>query len=87
MVDRCFTRKSSGKSIDHLLLHCHLALDIWSFIFSLLGLSWVIPNSVVGLLECLQGQFQCHKASKVWRALPLCVVWILWLERKKQASL
>jgi len=29
-----------------------MAIDIWSFIFTLFGLAWVMSKSVVELLEC-----------------------------------
>ena len=39
--------KHSGEFIDHLLLHCCVALDIWSCVLALFELSQVMPKSVV----------------------------------------
>ena len=44
--------KCDGESVDHLLLHCSVAYELWSMIFGLFGISWVMPRSVLGLLEC-----------------------------------
>ena len=44
--------KSNGESVDHLFLHCLVAMDLWSMVLGLFGLSWVMPHSVLGLLGC-----------------------------------
>jgi len=30
--------------MDHLLLHCTAAFDLWSFTFRSLGIQWVLPK-------------------------------------------
>jgi hypothetical protein len=37
-------------SIGHLLLHCTLAQTLWSLVFCLFGISWVMPAQVTELL-------------------------------------
>lgn len=69
--------------IDHLLLHCPVASDVWSFIFALTGIIWVMPKFVLELLVCWHGRFQWHRAARVWMAIPLCLMWSLWIERNK----
>ena len=32
----------SGESVDQLLIHCPFAYDIWSMLFGILGLAWVM---------------------------------------------
>jgi hypothetical protein len=39
--------KTNGESIDHLLLHCEVARDLWSYIFILFGIEWVVPRTVL----------------------------------------
>jgi hypothetical protein len=43
VVEWCCMRKNSGESIDHLLLHCDVAWDIWSYFYILFGVEWVMP--------------------------------------------
>ena len=43
--------KSNGKSVDRLFLRS-IAMDLWSMVLGLFGISWVMPQSVVGLLAC-----------------------------------
>jgi hypothetical protein len=40
----------NGEIVDNLLLHCDVPYELWSFVFSMFGLQWVMLKSVVGLL-------------------------------------
>ncbi len=40
----------SGETADHLLLHCAFASELWSMVFCLFGLQWVMPERVVDFL-------------------------------------
>ena len=44
--------KSNGESVDHLFLHCLVAMDMRAMVFGLFGVRWVMPQSVMGLLAC-----------------------------------
>ena len=33
-----------GESMDHLFLHCALARELWTLVFSLFGMYWVMPK-------------------------------------------
>ena len=47
--------KCNGESVDHLLLHCSNASNLWSTILGLFGVYWVMPKSVVELLASKVG--------------------------------
>ena len=49
--------KSNGESVDHLFLHCPIAMDLWSMVLGLFGVTWVMPHTILGLLGCWQGSF------------------------------
>ena len=40
--------KCNGELVDHLFFHCPVAMDLWSIVLGLFGVSWVMPQSVVG---------------------------------------
>ena len=53
-------------------------------IFGLFEVSWVMPRSVLDLLECWQGSFGGHRNGKIWRAVPHCLMWCLWREQNRR---
>ena len=72
---------SKEESIDHILLHCELARSLWN-LFSLFGVSWVLPSSVREALLGWLGSCVGKKRKKVWLSAPLCLLDSL--EGKKQ---
>ena len=46
--------------MDHLLLHCPIAQQLWTMVFSLFVVQWVMPKSVMDMLACWQGWFGRH---------------------------
>ena len=59
--------KRCGESVDHLLLHCPIAYEMWSMIFCLFGICWVMPQRVVDLLDCWSCNFRRHCNIVIWR--------------------
>ena len=55
VVDWCSMCKQSGEFADHLLLHCCFAYDIWSMVFGMIGLVWVMPQSALASWSVEQG--------------------------------
>jgi hypothetical protein len=73
VINRCFMCKKDGESVDHLLLHCEVAHALWCNIFSRLGLSWVMPSSVLDLCACWCSSSRARSAV-VWKIVP-CIFW------------
>ena len=67
--------------MDHLLLHCSLPYELWSLVFCLSGLHWVIPLKVIELFESWQGKFGQHHNIDFWRLVLHCLMWCIWRER------
>ena len=42
--------KNNRESVDHMLLHCPTATELGTIVFTLFGVHWVMPNTVVDLL-------------------------------------
>lgn len=83
VLDWCYMCKRARETLDHLLLHYDYACVIWSFVFCLFGVSWVMPSrdAFAGLLEreLFQEGFGCY-----WSAVSLCLMWMLWRERNRR---
>ena len=73
--------KARAESVNHLLFHCPVARELWNMIFSLFGVSWVMPWGVVDLISCWNGRVGRHEAGKIWKVIPHCIMWCLWCER------
>ena len=74
ILDWCYICKCNGESVDHLFLHCPIALDMWAMVFHLFGVSWVMLQSIVGLLACWQGSFGRHQNGYIWLMVPHCLL-------------
>ena len=70
--------KCNGESIDHLLLHFSIAIDLF-------GVHWVMTRSAVELLACWQGRFGHHGKGDIWMVVPYCLMWCLWRERNNRS--
>ena len=60
IIDWCYMCKRNGESVDHLFLHCPIAFEMWTMVFTLFGIYWVMPKTLVDLLACWQGKFGRH---------------------------
>ncbi len=50
LVGWCCMCRCSGETVSHLLLHCDVAFGLWSRVFDVFGIQWVLPESVADLL-------------------------------------
>ena len=66
ILDWCYMCKSNGESVDHLLLYCPIVYGLWSMVFTLFGIHWAMPKTVVELLACWQGNFGHHCSGVIW---------------------
>ena len=83
MVGWCCLCKCNDETVAHLLLHCPVAREVWSYIFRLFGVDWVISGSVLDHVAGWRNWFGKHY-SEVWNLVPACVMWSLWRERNKR---
>jgi isocitrate dehydrogenase kinase/phosphatase len=75
VVEWCVMCKNHGESVDHLLLHYDVARVVWSFFYSLFGVEWVMPSSVVDLLRGWGTLLGRDPVFRIWKQVPLCVLW------------
>ena len=57
--------KNDWELVDNLLIYCPFASELWSFVFSLFGISWVMPKQVIELLACLFRGVGQHSLASV----------------------
>ena len=72
-----------GETTDHLLLHCSVAADLWSWVFHSFGVQWVISGTVDSLLSSWWNRLRRH-SSAIWNMVPICLMWTTWKERNNR---
>ena len=50
ILDWCYMCKCNSEIVDHLFLHCSVALELWDMVFGLFGVYWVMPMSMLFLI-------------------------------------
>jgi hypothetical protein len=73
--------EKAGEMVFHLLLHCEYTQELWSFVFCLFWVQWVMPSRFIDLLMCWKGSSARSGLGDVWSAVPLCLRWLIWWER------
>jgi hypothetical protein len=81
VIEWCCMCKKSGESIEHLLLHCEVARDLWSYILTLFVVEWVMQQMVLELLTSWGTSCGYGPVKEVWRLVSLCLMWCIWWER------
>ena len=84
VIDWCYMCKKSEESVNHLLLHCPIAYELWSMVWTLFGLLWVMPHWVFDLFSSWQGSFGGHWNIDLWRAILHFVLWCIWQKRNSR---
>jgi hypothetical protein len=74
VVDWCYMYKKSGESIDHLILHCKIARELWNSLFHLFGVNWVMPRRMREFVMSWRWQMGTHNILEVWRLAPSCLI-------------
>ena len=70
VLDWCCMCKKDEDSIDHLLLHCHVARELWNMVFSLFGVHWVMLCHAVDLLASWLYKCSRRKSLVIWSMIP-----------------
>jgi hypothetical protein len=73
----------NGETVEHLLLHCHVAGALWNWIFQAFGISWVMSGTVADLLHSWWNGLGRH-SSDIWNFAPACLMWTIWKERNQR---
>ena len=85
LANRCFFCLVEEESTNHILIHCTKTRVLWELLFTLFGVTWVLPYSVRETLFCWLGSFVGKKRKKAWKLALLCLFWAVWKERNRIA--
>ncbi|KAG2729847.1 hypothetical protein I3760_01G267900 [Carya illinoinensis] len=84
IVDWCCLCRNNGETVDHLLLHCKFASEIWNLFFNRMGIVWVMPCRAVELLASWRGITGTPQIASLWRMASICICWCIWNERNER---
>ena len=62
-----------------------IALELWTMVFSLFDLYWVMPMRVIDMFVAWQGTIGKHRNIAFWKAVPNCIMLCLWQERNSRS--
>ena len=82
-VNWCCLCQCDEETVDHSLLHCKFVHTLSSEVFSLFGIQWVMPKTVVSLLSAWWNWLGIQ-SSNVWNMVPAYLMWLTWKEHNAQ---
>ena len=85
VMDWCCMCKKCGESVDHLLLHCPIAFELWKMAFCFFGLQWVMPKRAIEISAAWKDSFSKHRNIAFWKAVPHCIMQCLWQEENSRS--
>lgn len=74
----CVFCKSENESVNHVLVSCPFVWRVWSAMLGWWDLEGALPDSVEGILLWWNGQWYRRIERKIWRGIPLVVLWSVW---------
>lgn len=77
LVNRCFLCKCTTESSNHILLRCPYTYHLWSLVYSLSGVHWVMADSVINDLLAWESFTSNNQTSCL---IPLIIFQVIWKE-------
>ena len=79
---RCLSKQD--QELEHFLIHYNSVSSHWSSVFSLFGMLWVLPCSVIKVLLAWHGKFVGNDHKLIWSLTPSCLFWTIWREHNRR---
>ncbi|KAL5567832.1 hypothetical protein UlMin_024407 [Ulmus minor] len=75
----------NAETADHLFLHCMTARYLWVKVLGEVGLYWVVPATVKGImLDRTLGFGRNKMAQTLWNCMVFSLLWNIWMERNSR---
>lgn len=79
----CLLCMREAENIDHLVIHCLFAIEVWNMLIREIGLAWVFLYDFLVLFMALKISGVSRKVRILWDLLCLAT-WCIWLERNQR---
>ena len=83
-VNQCFICKCTSETVNHLLIHCTVAIELWALVFTKFGIWWVMSKRVIKVVFGWCSWFSKHRSSSAQNGSTLCLMWTILRERNNQ---
>lgn len=83
MSNRCYVSKGEEEMVDHILYFLEVVI-LWQLFYALFGIEWLMHSSVKFALLSWHRFFIGKKGKKAKGVTPLCLFWIIWIERNRR---
>ena len=81
----CVLCRKNGEDIDHILIYCQFAQELWIRLFTLFGIVGALPRRWADVIAIKWSFKQSGNMSKcIWRLMVLAIAWTVWLERNRR---
>ncbi|OVA20230.1 Reverse transcriptase zinc-binding domain [Macleaya cordata] len=84
VVNRCVMCRMNAESVNHLMIHCPIASEVWNIFFDGFGVRWAMHKDVSQLFQERLNKSFSKEGNHLWRLLPYAVTWTLWNERNQR---
>lgn len=81
MPNRCAMCKKEEEKVEHLLVQCEFASELWDQMVKQLQLQWAKPCSTTKIIVLWWLPWSQDKTRRVWAMIALHVLWAIWKER------
>lgn len=83
LASTCVLCKSKEEWVDHLLIHCSVAREVWNSCLDLFHVQWVMPRTDLQVVESWHYSNSRQEVHKVWRMVLYAVFWSFWTNEQK----
>ncbi|KAL9684871.1 hypothetical protein QQ045_022313 [Rhodiola kirilowii] len=80
----CVLCRFEQETTDHMLIHCDWSWRLWASCFSWWGSEWVMPQTVICLLESWEAGGMTKAYNRYWKTMCYAIIWSIWEERNKR---
>lgn len=84
MPSICLMCYHEAELVNHLLIHCHFAWEIWCGVARDFGSTFVAATNLRDLLFGWRSSALNAFGKKIWRLVPAAMCWVIWLERNNR---
>lgn len=80
----CSLCSQEDETVSHLLLHCQITSQIWSYFLKGYNVKWVQSRDICSQLQAWKFRRGRNMGRKIWPLLMFAICWVLWDERNRR---